>query len=420
MTKTGLLDPLRVTRETAPGRYGDGGGLYLEVKPGGTKVWLFRYQFQGKPKKIGLGPFSPTNSLAGARKKAQTLRALLENGIDPQKDRAERLTQQRLEDARAMTFQQCAETFIATRENGWRNPKHRQQWRNTLSVYVYPILGKLPVASVDVPLVLKVLHQSVPAKRGKKAGLLWDARPDTAARVRGRIEAVLDWAKVNQYRQGENAARWQGNLGMILKKARTVKHHAALPDAEIKTFLRDIRKEPGVATLALQFLIFMAARTGEVLGARWSEIDETAAIWTVPAERMKAGREHRVPLTAPALAVLAKAKLLRRADDYVFPGRKNKASLSNMALLALMRRADWGDMTAHGMRSTFRDWAAEETNFPGDVAEMALAHAVSDKVEAAYRRGDLFEKRRKLMDAWAAYCESTKGGNVVQFGGRAA
>jgi len=420
MAKTGQLDPLRVGRENKPGRYCDGGGLYLQVKPTGSKSWLFIYRRDAKLKMMGLGAF-PAVSLSGARKKAEALRGLRGNGVDPLADRAKEVERQRLETARAMTFKQCAETFIAGREAGWRNSKHKAQWRATLETYVYPIIGVLPVAAIDAPLMLKVLHQTVPPTAGKVGGLLWNARPDTAGRVRGRIEAVLDWARVNQYRQGENPARWRGNLDHALprrSKVQAVKHHAALPYGEIACFVRGLRAVEGTAALALEFLILTAGRTGEVLGARWDEIDQGAALWAVPAGRMKGGREHRVPLSQAALDVLARAKPLARGGVYVFPGRKAKKPLSDMALLALLRRMGWGDMTAHGMRSCFRDWTAEETSFPSEVAEMALAHAVSDKVEAAYRRGDLFDKRRKLMDAWAGYCDSAAD-KVAQIGRRA-
>jgi integrase len=415
MAKTGLLSPLRVGRESKPGRFGDGGGLYLQVKPGGSKSWLFMYKQDKKTLALGLGSF-PDLSLASARKKAEAIRAMRENGVDPRAHRDAERQRQLVEVARAMTFKQCAEAYITAQEASWKNDKHRQQWRNTLATYVYPVIGKLPVAAVDAPLVLKVLHQTVPPATGKVGGLLWHARPDTANRVRGRIELILDWAGVNNYRDRDkqNPARWKGNLAHALpkrSKTQALKHHAALPFAEIAGFARALRERDGVATMALEFLILTAGRTGEVIGARWDEIDEGAALWTIPAERMKGGREHRVPLSDAALAVLTRVKPLCRGD-YVFPAASAKKPLSNMALLAVLHRMGRDDITAHGFRSTFRDWTAECTGFPGEVAEMALAHAVEDKVEAAYRRGDLFEKRRALMKAWAGYCERT-GDNVV-------
>jgi len=415
MAKTGLLIPLQVGREANPGRYCDGGGLYLQVKPGGSKSWLFRYKVEGKSRMIGLGAF-PDVSLSSARKKAEALRGLRGNNIDPHTAREKERERVRLEAARAMTFQQCAETFVASREVGWKSDTHRQQWRNTLATYVYPIIGKLPVADIDAPLVLKVLHQTVAPHAGKVGGLLWNARPDTAGRVRGRIELVLDWARVSRHREGENPARWRGNLDHALPKRSAVqalKHHPALPFAEISPFLRTVRDRAGVAAMALEFLILTASRTNEVL-----EIDQAAGIWIVPAKRMKGAREHRVPLSAAALAVLARVKPLCRGD-FVFPAASSKRPLSNMALLSLLRRMKRDDITAHGFRSTFRDWAAECTSFAGEVAEMALVHAVGDKVEAAYRRGDLFEKRRALMAVWADYCNGVEASNVVQLQGRA-
>jgi integrase len=276
---------------------------------------------------------------------------------------------------------------------GWKNPKHRAQWPSTLSTYVYPHFGKLPVQDVDVALVMKAVEP------------IWTTKPETASRVRGRIESILDWATARGYRHGENPARWRGHLDALLPtktKVRRVQHHAALPYAQLPAFLAELRQQDGIGAKALEFAILTAARTGEVMGAKWSEIDFEARLWTVPAERMKAGREHRVPLSEPALAIL-KAMREVREGDFVFPGGRAGRGISNMAMIMTLRRMGRGDLTAHGFRSTFSDWCAEQTDFPAEAREMALAHTVSDKVEAAYRRGDLFQKRRDLMDAWANY-----------------
>ena len=302
----------------------------------------------------------------------------------------------RLNAAKAMTFRDCAARYIASHRAGWRNPKHAAQWEATLATYAGPVMGGLSVQAIDTALVLKVLEP------------IWTTKPETAGRVRGRIESVLDWAKVRGYRAGENPARWRGHLDKLLparSKVRRVEHHAALPYAELPGFLMSLRDQEGIAARALEFAIVTAARTGEVIGARWSEIDLLEKIWTVPPGRMKAGKEHRVPLSARALAILEEMQPHRHAEDsFVFPGAKLGRPLSNMAFLMLLRRMGRDDLTAHGFRSSFRDWAAERTNFPSEVAEMALAHMVGSKVEAAYRRGDLFEKRSRLMAAWATFC----------------
>jgi integrase len=293
-----------------------------------------------------------------------------------------------------MTFRQCADAFIASHEAGWDNPKHRQQWVNTLAQHVHPVIGGLPVHAIDTPLVLKVIEP------------LWTTIPETASRIRGRIESVLDWARVRSYRAGENPARWRGHLDHLLparSKVRRVEHHAALPYDAVGGFVAKLREESSIAARALEFVILTAARLGEVRGAIWDEIDLRNRLWTVPPSRMKAKKEHRVPLNDAAIAVLKRMHNVRHSD-LVFPGtRAGKQIAPTTALLLVKRLAD-ADVNVHGFRSTFRDWAAERSTFPSEVAEMALAHAVGDKVEAAYRRSDLFDKRRKLMDAWAAFC----------------
>jgi integrase len=374
--------------------YADGGGLYLRVTDNGTKNWVFRFMLNGRTRWMGMGALHIVG-LAEARTRAAGFRLQRHDGIDPiDARRAERL-QTRLNAAKALTFKECAARYIASHRAGWRNPKHAAQWEATLATYAEPVMGGLSVQAIDTALVLKVLEP------------IWTTKPETAGRVRGRIESILDWAKVRGYRAGENPARWRGHLDKLLparSKVRRIEHHAALPYAELPGFLVSLRKQEGTAARALEFAILTAARTGEVIGARWNEIDFLEKTWTVPAMRMKAGREHRVPLSARVLAMLEEVQPLRHAEDgFVFPGAKFGQPLSNMAFLMLLRRLGRDDLTAHGFRSTFRDWAADRTNFPAEVAEMALAHAVSGKVEAAYRRGDLFEKRRRLMDAWAEF-----------------
>jgi integrase len=389
------LTALKVDKEKRPGMYGDGGGLYLRVTEDGAKNWVFRFMLNGRARWMGMGPLHTVN-LAEARKRASEHRLRRHDGIDPiEARRAERL-QARLDAAKAVTFKECAETYIKAHRAGWRNGKHAGQWQATLATYAEPIIGKLSVQAIDTGLVLKVLEP------------IWTEKPETAGRVRGRVESILDWAKVRGYRTGENPARWKGHLDHLLPargKVRRVEHHAALPYAELPGFLVALREQEGVAARALEFTLLTAARTGETIFARWTEFDLLDKTWTIPAGRMKAGREHRVPLSNRALAILEDMLAHRHADDgFVFPGGKPGRPLSNMAFLMLLRRMDRGDLTAHGFRSSFRDWAAERTNFPAEVAEMALAHTVSDKTVAAYNRSDLFDRRRRLMQQWATYC----------------
>jgi len=419
MARTGKLSAVEVTKAKGPAVLHDGGGLYLRIassrkdgdgpeKPS-AKSWVFRFQLDGKRRDMGLGPY-PDISLAEARAKALEQRKLRHNGIDPLDARKAHRQAQRLSLARSRTFREMAEEFMGRNQAGWRNAKHRQQWRNTLATYVYPVMGELPVAAIDVGLVVQVLDR------------MWSEKPETASRVRGRIEAVLDAATVRGFRQGPNPAQWKGNLAHILParaRVRKVAHHAALPFDEIPGFLTALRGREGMAARALEFAIFTAARTDEVLGAPWDEIDLDAKVWTIPAERMKGGREHRVPLSSAALTVLERVRPLALKRDGqpdpsapVFPGPRRALPMSNMTMLMLLRRMK-RNVTVHGFRSTFSDWAAERTAYPREVVEMALAHAVENKVEAAYRRGDLFEKRRKLMEAWAAFCEAAPRGVLV-------
>jgi integrase len=390
--KVERLSALAVAKANEPGLYPDGAGLYLRVGRGGAKSWAFRFMLNRKAREMGLGGLTKV-SLADARRKATDARRLLADGLDPLTAKSERTAAQRVEAARSMTFDQCAEAYIRVHEASWRNPKHRQQWRNTLATYVTPVFGSLPVADIHVAMVMKVVEP------------LWSAKPETANRLRGRIETVLDWAKARGYRAGENPARWRGHLDQLLpkkSKIRKVRHHPALPYDELGAFMKTLQGQPGTAAAALEFLILTAGRTNEVIGARWLETDAEQGVWNVPAERMKGGRDHRVPLSSAALAVLKRMQGL--GGEFVFRGPKADRPLSNMAMLTLLGRMGRGDITAHGFRSTFRDWAAERTNFSNEVIEMALAHAIDDKVEAAYRRGNLFDKRRRLMDAWAEFC----------------
>jgi integrase len=391
----GRLTALKVDRAKQPGMYADGGGLYLRVTDSGTKNWVFRFMLNGRPRWMGVGPLH-TIGLAEARNRAAAFRLQRHDGVDPiERRRAERL-QGLLDAAKAVTFKECAARYIASHRAGWRNPKHAAQWKATLATYAEPVIGGLSVQAIDTALVLKVLEP------------IWTTKPETAGRVRGRIESILDWAKARGYRAGENPARWRGHLDKLLpprSKVQSVEHHAALPYAELPSFLVSLREQEGIAARALEFAILTAARTGEVIGARWGEMDLLHKTWTLPAARMKSGREHRVPLSAHALAILKEMQAHRQAKDaFVFPGGKNGRPLSNMAFLMLLRRMGFGDVTAHGFRSSFRDWAAERTKFPAEVAEMALAHTVSDKTVAAYNRSDLFERRRRLMAAWATFC----------------
>jgi len=391
----GKLTTLSVRQQHRRGLFGDGGGLFLQVSERGAKSWIFRFKKDGRLRVMGLGPVH-TVSLAEAREAARLCRKARLGGIDPIDARRAGRIQERIEAARAMSFAECAAAYIAAHGAGWRNPKHAAQWPSTLAAYVYPIFGGLPVQAIDTGLVVKAIEP------------IWTTKPETASRVRGRIESVLDWAAARGYRQGENPARWRGHLENLLPKKSTVRrveHHAALPYVEISAFMGELRGQEGIAARALAFAILTVARTGEVIGATWAEIDMAARIWTIPAERMKAGKEHRVPLSEAAIAILDQ---MDQGRDKVFP-------ISNMAMAMLLRRMGRGDLTVHGFRSSFSDWCAERTAFPSEVREMALAHTVADKVEAAYRRGDLIEKRRALAEAWAKFCDTPAAGPAKSY-----
>ncbi|MER2537777.1 MAG: integrase arm-type DNA-binding domain-containing protein [Azonexus sp.] len=398
-----ILTALFVTKVKKPGLYCDGGSLYLQVSPTGSKSWLFRFMFDRKADNMGLGPVH-TVGLADARLKALECRKLLHEGKNPKAERDAAIAASKLANARVMTFRQCAEAYIKTHRHAWKSEKHASQWENTLRDYAYPVIGDLQVSAIDTDLVIKCL-----------AGI-WIEKTETATRVRGRIESILDWATTSKYRTGENPARWRGHLKNLLaapSKVAPVIHHPALPYDQVADFMKSLKAIDGVSSLALEFAILTAARTNEVIGATWEEIDTDKALWIIPANRMKAGREHRVHLSTRALEILTVAHE-QKQSNYVFPGKRESKPLSNMALLMTLRRMKRTDLTAHGFRSTFRDWASEVSMYPQEVAEMALAHTVADKVEAAYRRGDLLQKRRQLMEDWARYCETPPiNGNVI-------
>lgn len=393
------LNALKV-KNALPGRYGDGGKLYLLVRKDASAFWVFRYTATEKLREMGLGPARGAKAvpLAKVRRQAAELYEKVESGLDPLAEREAKAEADKAEAEavvrRAITFRDVAEDYLAAHAAGWSNLKHKGQWGSTLATYAYPLIGAVPVAEVSTDHVLSVLQP------------IWQTKAETAVRLRCRIEAIITAATVKGLRTGENPARWRGHLALLLparSKVAPVEHHAALPFADMPAFYLRLQAAEGLGARALELAILTAGRTGEVLGATWAEIDLDAGLWTIPAARMKARREHRVPLSAPAVALLRKLATIREGA-HVFAGQRAGKTLSNMALLMALRRMKRPDLTAHGFRSTFRDWAAETTGFPSEVVEMALAHAVGDKVEAAYRRGDLFEKRRELMDAWASYC----------------
>jgi integrase len=383
---------------TKPGRHSDGAGLYLNVTETGARSWVFMWKVAGRRREMGLGSARDV-PLARAREMAAEYRTIVSAGRDPLQLRAE----SRATERQVPTFGECADEFVAAKQSEWRNEKHRAQWAMTLIKYAAP-LRKHPVDAIDTAAVLSVLKP------------IWQTRPETASRFRGRIEQVLDAAKAQGHRTGENPARWRGHLDKLLAKRQklTRGHHAAMPYAEVPEFLGRLRERQAesVSALALEFAILTAARSGEVLGMRWQEIDKVTNVWTVPAQRMKTAREHRVPLSPRALAVLKEAAKAR-TGDFVFPGSHSGRPLSVMAMEMVLRRMNLDSVTVHGFRSAFRDWAGNETHFAREVAEAALAHVIGDAAEQAYRRGDALEKRRALMEAWANYCLRSPVENVV-------
>ena len=404
------LSAAKVAKCSNPGYLLDGGGLYFQVTPrrlkepvGGTrttamlvsKSWCFRYRDRttGKLRELGLGPY-PDVSLEEGRRKAAELRAILREGKDPKAERDARRASQKVESAVEMTFDKAAAACIADKRAGWKSTKHADQWVSTLATYVSPFVGSLPVSAIDLPLVRKVLDP------------IWTTKNETASRVRQRIESVLAWATVSGYRKGENPARWRGHLDHLLPKPSKVQkseHHAALHFSKIQPFMARLRAQAGIGPLALEFTILTAARTNEVIGARWEEIDLGKKLWIIPPERMKAGKEHIVPLSGRVIRILQDLEQVKEGP-FVFPGWKTGVPISNMAMSNVLKRMGQGDITVHGFRSTFRDWAGDETHFERELIEHALAHQLKDKAEAAYARSTMPEKRRKLMDAWEDYC----------------
>lgn len=388
------LNALKVSRETAPGYYADGGGLYLQISASGSRSWIFRYMLARRAREMGLGPLSAI-SLAEARAQATNCRKLLADGIDPI---VARNTERELAAAAApgvRTFRDAAADFIERHKGSWKNAKHAQQWENTLSTYAHPVIGKTDVREVDTSAVVRILQP------------IWQKKPETASRVRGRIEAILDAEKAIGNRSGENPARWRGHLEQILPKrnrARRVKHHPALPFPDLPEFMTELAKREATAARVLHLLILTCVRTSEALLARPEEFDLEKRVWTVPPDRMKMERELRVPLVDEAVEIVREALKTAKPGGYLFPGQRKGRPLSNMAMLNMLERMGYDEITVHGFRSTFRDWVAECTEYPDSLAEMALAHAVENKVEGAYRRGDMLERRRKMMVEWSRYC----------------
>jgi len=407
--KINRLEPVTVGRLKKPGYYPDGLNLYLQVGATGSKSWVLRYTLAGRERQMGLGAF-PTFGLAEARERATAARQLLADKICPLETKRNKILADRLSAASVITFDDAAERYIKTHESGWKNLKHVGQWRSTIATFASPVIGKLPVHAIDNKAVVNVLEP------------IWNSKRETATRLRGRIEKILDWATTLKYRAGDNPARYKGNLDNLLTKSKkVVEHHPALPFNEIGAFMATLRTMQGMAALALQFIILTACRTSEVLNAKWTEFDLDAGVWVIPAERMKAKKEHAVPLSPAAKKILRAAQSELRESEFVFAGSNGKA-LSNMACLAVLKRMERPGLTVHGFRSTFRDWCSESTAYPPDVAEMALAHTIKDKTEAAYRRGDLFDKRTRMMADWAAYCAKvrTSANKVVSIRGRVA
>ena len=371
-------------------------GLYLQVSKQGTKSWLYRYTspLTKTRREMGLGSFNFV-SLAQARQYAMDGKRLVINGKDPIEERKKEQIKVQLKQTHNLTFKEIAEACIAAKAPEWKNAKHSQQWNNSLEAYAYPILGKLPISDITTDLILRALEP------------IWVTKAETASRVRQRIETIWDYGKARNYVSGENPARLRGHLDKILSKTvkvKRVRHFPALPYEDMGIFLNELRQRKGYSALALEFLILTAARTSEIIGAKWVEISLEKKVWTVPANRMKVGKEHRVPLCSRAIEILTTITSNRNPDEHIFSGWKQNTGLSNNALLALLKKMGRSDITTHGFRSTFRDWAAEEAHtFANETIELALAHTIKNKAEAAYRRGDQLERRRELMVAWSEY-----------------
>ena len=396
--KTGILNARKVETLTKIGRHADGGNLYLSISPNGGRRWVFLYRFKGARKEMGLGSAAKGQvSLADARKAAIEARSIIAGGNDPIGARSAR----KQADRTIPSFGAFADDYIASHRSKFRNDRHITQWEMTLKKYCQPIRS-LPVNEVDTEAVLKVLHP------------IWSKIPETASRLRGRIENILDAAKAKDYRSGENPARWRGHLKTLLpaRSRLSRRHHAALPYDDLPGFMTELGTQEAIAALALELCILTVTRTSELLKAEWTEFDLQKDVWTIPAGRMKAGYEHRVPLSARAVAILKALEKLRHGV-YVIPGRTPGKPLSAMPMRMLLRRMKRTDITVHGFRSTFSDYVSEQTSFSHETREHALAHQISDKAEASYRRGDQFEKRRKLMEAWASYCEPRRSSKVL-------
>jgi integrase len=396
------LDALKIKRLNKPGLYADGAGLYLQVSGTGARSWIFRFKRNGRARDMGLGSVL-TFTLAEARQAAMDARKMVATGIDPIEERRAQQVEKYAQASRLVTFREEAEAYIQAHQSSWRNAKHAEQWRSTLEAYVYPTISNVAVADVNTGMVVKILEP------------IWSKKTETANRVRGRIERILSRAASRGHRSGENPAQWRGHLENVLPargRVAPVQHHAALHYSRVGDFIAELRAQPGIAAQALELTILCTTRTIETIGARPDEFDLAQGIWIIPAERMKMKREHRIPLTPRAVEIVG--PLLKDVGEFVFPGPDPQKHLSNNAMLALLDRMGRDDITVHGFRSSFKDWASECTGFPPEVAEMALAHVVHDKVEAAYRRGDLFGKRRLLMKAWADFCLTpSRPGKVI-------
>ncbi len=395
-----VLTPVSI-KNKGPGRHADGGGLYLLVDPSGAKRWVLRTVVQGRRVDMGLGRYSPTSetgSLSAARKRAEEYRDIARAGGDPLAQRAARRADDRV---KGKSFREFAIEYVETHRSEWKNAKHAAQWKTTLEKYAYPVFGEVPVGKVDSAMVVEALRP------------VWTKLPETASRLRGRLETIFDAAKATKLRAGDNPAEWAGSLQASLprhsRKQRIV-HHPALPYREVGAFMALLPHQAGVAARALQFAILTAARTNEVVGARWEEFDMQEKSWTIPKTRMKAKKPHRVPLSRRIVEIL---EALPRDSEFLFPGRSLDRPMSNMAMLAVLKRMERTDITVHGFRSTFRDWAGEQTAYAREVIEHALAHQLADESEAAYQRGDLLRKRRALMDDWATYCSSAVPKNAT-------
>jgi len=406
-----MLTAKKVERVKAPGRYFDGHGLYLQVRNADNKSWLLRYERDGRERWYGIGP-THTVTLREARERARAARLLLLDGVDPIEHRKAKRAAEAAKKAATITFREAAQRFYEQHESKWRNRRHAAQVLSTLETYAYPVMGNMAVADIDTAAVLRAIEPH------------WLTKTETMQRVRGRIERVLDWCKVRGFRQGDNPAAWRGHLAEVLpgrSQVAKVEHHPALPYAEVADFVAKLREREGVAARALEFLILTAARTGEILGMRKEEIDWAARMWRVPAERMKADREHRVALSQCAIDLL-RALPTEDGNGFVFIGSRPGRGLSEPALAQVLRRMGRTDISVHGFRSTFRDWCAEQTNFPREVAELALAHRVGDKTERAYQRADMLKKRHALAEAWSRYCAAPvaaqEPGKVLQIRGR--